>query len=123
MAPTAPPPSERELTQIIWSFDTTGSMTRCLSEVRSSISELCDDLGKRLGPKKDSKEDSKEDANEDSKKDSTLEKDQLPSFLEMGIIAHGDYCDEQRSYLIKHRDFTRDVGELKRFVHVRGHYH
>lgn len=52
-----------EFTEIVVSFDTTGSMYTCLTQVRSKVSELVTTLF-----------------------------DTIPN-LRMGIISHGDYCD------------------------------
>lgn len=32
------------------------------------------------------------------------------------IIAHGDYCDYEKTYMTKGIDFTRDVEALKDFI-------
>jgi hypothetical protein len=56
---------------ILFSFDTTGSMYPCLAEVRRKLAALI----KRLFA-------------------------QIPD-LRIGSIAHGDYCDERSSYVLK----------------------
>eukprot|EP00746_Dinoflagellata_sp_MGD_P073943 gnl/MRDRNA2_/MRDRNA2_29937_c0_seq1.p1 gnl/MRDRNA2_/MRDRNA2_29937_c0~~gnl/MRDRNA2_/MRDRNA2_29937_c0_seq1.p1 ORF type:complete len:1218 (-),score=238.80 gnl/MRDRNA2_/MRDRNA2_29937_c0_seq1:45-3698(-) len=73
-------------TQIIWSFDTTGSMSSCLETVKTQIKQLSSELFKRLPE------------------------------LEIGIIAHGDYCDENSTYLIKHLPFSTDPSEIASWV-------
>lgn len=55
--------------QIVFTFDTTGSMYPCLTQTRRSITETV----KRLFR-------------------------ELPD-LEIGIIAHGDYCDAGSPYV------------------------
>ena len=36
--------------------------------------------------------------------------------IRLGVIAHGDYCDEEEFYLEKHIDFTENVVDLCNFV-------
>lgn len=36
--------------------------------------------------------------------------------IRIGVIAHGDYCDEQSSYVIKMLDLTSDTQALVDFV-------
>lgn len=71
---------------IVFSFDTTGSMYPCLANVRSVISETVAELMKDI-------------AN-----------------IKIGIIAHGDYCDEEYSYVIKMLDLSTDKNEIVKFV-------
>ena len=72
--------------QIAFSFDTTGSMSQCIDEVkgrlRDSIERLLSDI---------------------------------PN-LEISILAHGDYCDEEHFYVTKSINFTNDIGALCDFV-------
>ncbi|GKX65338.1 vWA domain-containing protein [Inconstantimicrobium mannanitabidum] len=68
------------------SFDTTGSMYPCLTQVRRSIKGIV----------------------------SRLFKD-IPN-LRISIIAHGDYCDVGNAYVISIKDFSSDEGELIDFV-------
>ncbi len=68
------------------SFDTTGSMYPALSEVRRNIDELV----KRLFQ-------------------------EIPG-IRIGLIAHGDYCDENKTYLMKSVDLTTDQEKLSTFV-------
>jgi hypothetical protein len=56
--------SESSAVEIVFSFDTTGSMSSCLGEVRKKVSETCARLMKDI-PK-----------------------------IRIGIIAHGDYGDD-----------------------------
>ena len=36
--------------------------------------------------------------------------------IRLGVIAHGDYCDEEVFYLEKHIDFTQNVVNLCNFL-------
>lgn len=75
------------------SFDTTGSMYPCLTQVRRYIGEMVDRLF-----------------------------EDLPD-LRIAIIAHGDYCDEGNPYTIQMLDFSRNKEEIKDFVvHVAPTY-
>ena len=67
-------------------FDTTGSMYPCLTQVRRSVKEVV----------------------------STLFKD-IPD-LRISIIAHGDYEDARRTYVTKTLDFTKDMNSIINFV-------
>ncbi len=49
--------------EVVFSFDTTGSMASCIDQVRHSVDKLCEDLFR-----------------------------DIPG-LRIGLIAHGDYCD------------------------------
>lgn len=69
--------------QLVISFDDTGSMASCIKQVRSEIKYLCKDLF-----------------------------DIVPN-LEIALIAHNDYCDED---IISVLDFTSDRKELERFL-------
>lgn len=71
---------------IIISFDTTGSMFPCIMEVRKNIKNLVNRLFS-----------------------------DVPN-IKIGIIAHGDYCDENKTYLIKSIDLTNDKSKLVDFV-------
>lgn len=68
------------------SFDTTGSMYPCLTQVRRSVKQI---VGK-------------------------LFRD-IPD-LRISIIAHGDYCDAGNPYVIKTNDFSRDEKEISEFI-------
>ena len=78
--------AEFEGIDILVSFDTTGSMYPCLAEVRRKVSELVEKLFAKI------------------------------SGLRMGVIAHGDYCDQGRSYVIKMLDLTSDRRQIVEFV-------
>jgi hypothetical protein len=69
---------------LVFSFDTTGSMYPCLTQVRRSIAQTVPVLFK-----------------------------QIPD-LRMGIITHGDYCDEPDT--ITSLDLTNDQEEIIDFV-------
>lgn len=75
-----------ESIEIVFSFDTTGSMYPCLGQVRKNIEQVVGDLFK-----------------------------EIPN-LKIGLVAHGDYCDEGRSYLTKHVDLTSDIYSLTQFA-------
>lgn len=75
-----------ETKDILISFDTTGSMYPCLSQVRKNISALVTKLFKEV------------------------------EGIRIGVIAHGDYCDEKSTYITKMLDFTTDTNKLVHFV-------
>jgi hypothetical protein len=75
---------------ICFSFDTTGSMAPCLAEVRRNLGNIIPRLFR-----------------------------DIPN-LRMSIVAHGDYCDEKTTYLMKHIDFTADMHALAEFVNGVG---
>ncbi|WP_160669761.1 VWA domain-containing protein [Clostridium sp. C8-1-8] len=68
------------------SFDTTGSMYPCLTQVRRSIKQIVSKLFS-----------------------------DIPS-LRISIIAHGDYCDAEKPYVIKLKDFSSDEKEIIDFI-------
>ncbi len=72
--------------EIVFSFDTTGSMYPCLAQVRKKLSGAVSRLMK-----------------------------EIPG-IRIGIIAHGDYCDEGSTYVTKLLDLTDDLGAIMRFV-------
>lgn len=72
--------------EIVFSFDTTGSMYPCLSQVRRTIDQTAERLFK-----------------------------EIPG-LKIGIIAHGDYCDEHSKYVTKHLALTNDPIAVSYFV-------
>ena len=67
-------------------FDTTGSMYPCLTQVRRSAAATVRRLFK-----------------------------DIPE-LRIAIIAHGDYCDAGRTYVTKALDFSSDVERICRFI-------
>ncbi|KAL8586202.1 hypothetical protein ACOMHN_021469 [Nucella lapillus] len=68
---------------VVFSFDTTGSMYSCLDQVRSKLKECCTRLIQDIRN------------------------------IRIGIMAHGDYCDED---VIRSVDLTSDVQALLDFV-------
>jgi hypothetical protein len=72
--------------EVVFSFDTTGSMYPCLTQVRRKIKETVTRL-----------------------------LDEIPG-IRIGIIAHGDYCDAGSAYVTKHLDLSGDVGTICNFV-------
>jgi len=76
--------------EVVFSFDTTGSMSSILGEVRKNIEETVNRL---LAD--------------------------IPT-IRIGIIAHGDYCDETTSYVIKTLDLSSDAKAICTFVRSVG---
>ena len=72
--------------EIVFSFDTTGSMSKILDEVKGRLQDMIQRL-----------------------------QADIPG-IRIGIIAHGDYCDAEVFYLIKKLDLTNDIKELCEFV-------
>ncbi len=72
--------------EIIFWFDTTGSMYPCLGQVRRKVEETFTPLFK-----------------------------EMPN-LKIGLGANGDYCDEGRPYVTKQLDFRKDMWDLTSFV-------
>ncbi len=71
---------------VCFTFDTTGSMYPCLTQVRRNVKETV----RRLFH-------------------------DIPN-LRIAIIAHGDYCDAGRTYVTKKFDFSSDMESICRFV-------
>ncbi|XP_060086451.1 uncharacterized protein LOC132565729 [Ylistrum balloti] len=74
------------LLEIVFSFDTTGSMSSILEEVQGRLQDMIQRL-----------------------------QADIPG-IRIGVIAHGDYCDEKVFYLTKQLDLCSDVVELCNFV-------
>ncbi|MFS0518059.1 hypothetical protein ACEYW6_25550 [Nostoc sp. UIC 10607] len=72
--------------EIVLSFDTTGSMYPCLTQVRRKIKNTVTRLI-----------------------------DEIP-LIRIGIIAHGDYCDEGSTYVTKTFNISGDVDAICDFV-------
>jgi len=72
--------------EIVFSFDTTGSMYPCLTQVRRKIKNTVTRLI-----------------------------DEIP-LIRIGIIAHGDYCDEGSTYVTKTFNLSGDVDAICDFV-------
>lgn len=72
--------------EVVFSFDTTGSMYPCLTQVRRKIKETVTRL-----------------------------LDEIPG-IRIGIIAHGDYCDAGSTYVTKKFDLSGDLDAICKFV-------
>ena len=73
--------------EIVFSFDTTGSMSECLDHVRGQLGQVIERLFA-----------------------------DIPG-LRISVFAHGDYCDlDCYGYVTKYVDFTNDVAQLCNFV-------
>ncbi|MBW4454589.1 MAG: VWA domain-containing protein [Nostoc indistinguendum CM1-VF10] len=72
--------------EIVFSFDTTGSMYPCLTQVRRKIKNTVTRLI-----------------------------DEIP-LIKIGIIAHGDYCDEGSTYITKIFNISGDIDAICDFV-------
>lgn len=71
---------------VVISFDTTGSMSSVLAQVRQKIKQTVERL---MG--------------------------ELPD-IHIGIIVHGDYCDASSTYVTRHLDLTQDTLGITDFV-------
>jgi predicted DNA-binding WGR domain protein len=76
--------------EVVFSFDTTGSMYPCLTQVRRHVKSTVTRLG-----------------------------EEVPG-IRIGIIAHGDYCDQRSTYVTRHLPLTSDVDAICRFVETVG---
>src|SRR5262245_45620512 len=72
--------------EVVFSFDTTGSMYPCLTQVRRHVKSTVARLF-----------------------------EEVPG-IRIGIIAHGDYCDQRSTYVTKHLRLTDDVDAICKFV-------
>jgi predicted DNA-binding WGR domain protein len=72
--------------EVVFSFDTTGSMYPCLTQVRRNVKNTVTRLY-----------------------------EEIPG-IRIGIIAHGDYCDRNSTYVTKHLPLTDDVDKICKFV-------
>src|SRR5262245_3076482 len=72
--------------EVVFSFDTTGSMYPCLTQVRRNVKNTVTRLF-----------------------------EEIPG-IRIGIIAHGDYCDKRSTYVTKHLQLTEDVDKICKFV-------
>lgn len=79
-------PASQDSLDIAFVFDTTGSMYRCLEEVRRELTRLAVEVSSSI-----------------------------PN-TRIGVVAFGDYCDAATTYVTKVLDFTSDVDELRRFI-------
>jgi len=71
---------------VVVSFDTTGSMSSVLAQVRRKVKQTVERL---MG--------------------------ELPD-IRIGIIVHGDYCDARSTYVTRHLDLTQDTASITDFV-------
>ncbi len=76
--------------EVVFSFDTTGSMYPCLTQVRRTVEQTINRLFK-----------------------------EVPN-IRIGLIAHGDYCDAGFTYVTKHHPLSDDKDSLVRFVKTVG---
>ena len=76
--------------EVVFSFDTTGSMYPCLTQVRRKVKETVTRL-----------------------------LTEIPG-MRIGIIAHGDYCDKGSSYVTKHFKLSDDAAAICKFVQEVG---
>lgn len=72
--------------EVVFSFDTTGSMYPCLTQVRRNVKSTVTRLY-----------------------------EEIPG-IRIGIIAHGDYCDRNSTYVTRHLPLTDDVDAICKFV-------
>jgi hypothetical protein len=72
--------------EVVFSFDTTGSMYPCLTQVRRHIKSTVTRLS-----------------------------EEIPG-IRIGVIAHGDYCDSASTYVTKQFDLSDDVAAICDFV-------
>jgi hypothetical protein len=75
---------------VVFSFDTTGSMYPCLTQVRRKIKSTVTRLA-----------------------------EEIPG-IRIGIIAHGDYCDQGHTYVTQALDLTSDTNAICNFVEKVG---
>lgn len=85
-ASTSTPLPPGGLFEILFSFDTTGSMSSVIDEVKGRLQDMIQRL-----------------------------QADIPG-IRFGVLAHGDYCDKDVFYLEKHIDLTRDIKQLCDFV-------
>lgn len=72
--------------EVVFSFDTTGSMYPCLTQVRRKIKNTVARLMGEI------------------------------ALIQIGIIAHGDYCDERSTYVTKKLDLSDNVDAICDFI-------
>lgn len=71
-------------------FDTTGSMYTCLREVRTKAQELVKTVFNQVND------------------------------VEIAVIAHGDYCDDEDTYITKELEFSSDTDKICDFIRTVG---
>ena len=79
-----------ETIDVVFSFDTTGSMYPCLTQVRRGVANTVNKLFQ-----------------------------DIPN-LRVGIIAHGDYCDARTTYVTKIQNLTANKTDIVNFVNNVG---
>ena len=72
--------------EVVFSFDTTGSMYPCLTQVRKNLKDTTQRLFR-----------------------------EIPG-IRIGVIAHGDYCDAGKTYVTKALPLTDRVADILSFV-------
>ena len=82
--------AKSEAIEVVVSFDTTGSMYPCLTQVRREVKETVNRLFK-----------------------------EIPN-IRIGVIAHGDYCDAGSTYVTKQFDLSDDAKAICKFVETVG---
>lgn len=80
----------KQQVEVVFSFDTTGSMYPCLTQVRRHIKSTVTRLS-----------------------------EEIPG-IKIGVIAHGDYCDKGSTYVTKQFDLSKDVAAICNFVEKVG---
>src|SRR5579875_1040921 len=73
---------------VVVSFDTTGSMSSVLAQVRRKVKQTVERL---MG--------------------------ELPD-IRIGIIVHGDYCDARSTYVTRHLDLTQDTASIRTLLSI-----
>ena len=71
---------------LVVSFDTTGSMYAALAQVRRNVQELTTEMFKEFDN------------------------------LELGVVAHGDYCDKDNPYTLKFLEPRKNKAEINKFI-------
>ena len=72
--------------EICFSFDTTGSMSSSITEVKGRVQDMIQRL-----------------------------QADIPG-IRIAVFAHGDYCDRNSSYVTKHIDFSTNVADICKWV-------
>jgi len=78
--------SDTQPIDLVVTFDTTGSMYPCLTQVRRTVDALAARMFR-----------------------------EIPN-LRIGVIAHGDYCDARTAYVTKHLALTNDPNAVSYFI-------
>lgn len=82
--------TDNKTIDIVISYDTTGSMSSAIGQVRRNVKNTINRLFNDI------------------------------KGIRIGLVAHGDYCDEKSSYLMKHVDLTDNKEELITFIETVG---